>query len=540
MASEKFNSLTGYTVGIPPIDVVDSNGNVVTNVLTPSGNVSANAIYANSFFYANGQPFNPGGVPGGNTYDIQFNDNGNFGGSNVFTFDSSSNTVTLNGSFVTTGNMNLGDISNVTITGGFPGYVIVTDGSGNLSWAAPGGTGTNNLVWTTANNQRILTAYIDPGNITSNVRVANFQNNLLTLTLASFSPTLSATPSPSGSLSWDIPATGFGVTVTNPTDYPDQYISNVANIIATSGTISSLAAFTTTGPTPTPAGGVNWTQSFTTNGSSYIYPISSTIAGGSAAGTIGFNYWNGVSEVAYTVSSATITINWATPTLTVALSSLTGQTFLGSYASTTYTVTVTGMNNPSNYVNTVTSVGGSVSNPVGSGTFTFTTAINKDNTGTTRTVSSSTTFTRPVTVTGSSYSAILSSTGSIASIGFTYPSLWVWTASPFNVPTRSNFVSGNSFAIGVTVLGNQVKTFGAYINNTQLVPQTFWFAIRQAASQPTTFKTGPSPSLLSDVAVTTGNTVGLEPDSPPLGYVTETYDLYGIILQPGTTYVSIA
>ena len=58
MASDAFNTLTGYTVGIPPVPVVDSNGNVVSNFLNLSGNVSANKIYANSFFYANGSPFN--------------------------------------------------------------------------------------------------------------------------------------------------------------------------------------------------------------------------------------------------------------------------------------------------------------------------------------------------------------------------------------------------------------------------------------------------------------------------------------------------
>jgi hypothetical protein len=35
-----------------------------------------------------------------------------------------------------TGTANLGPVSGVTITGGTPGYVLTTDGSGNLSWAA--------------------------------------------------------------------------------------------------------------------------------------------------------------------------------------------------------------------------------------------------------------------------------------------------------------------------------------------------------------------------------------------------------------------
>jgi hypothetical protein len=60
-----------------------------------------------------------------------------------------------------------------------------------------------------------------------------------------------------------------------------------------------------------------------------------------------------------------------------------------------------------------------------------------------------------------------------------------------------------------------------------------------SASQPTTFQTGASASLLSNVTPTTGSVV-LEPDTPPGGYVPITYNLYGITLGPSeSTYVSI-
>jgi hypothetical protein len=39
------------------------------------------------------------------------------------------------------GNSNLGNVGNVTITGGTANYVLQTDGAGNLSWAAGGGGG---------------------------------------------------------------------------------------------------------------------------------------------------------------------------------------------------------------------------------------------------------------------------------------------------------------------------------------------------------------------------------------------------------------
>lgn len=127
MAADPFNSLTGYSVGIPAVNVVDSNGNVVSNFLNLSGNVSANKVYANFYYYANGQPFNA--EPGGLNTQLQFNSNGAFGGIP---------NVTYNGNILT-----LGDASTVNIGGGINGYFLQTDGAGNLTWAAGGGGGGN-------------------------------------------------------------------------------------------------------------------------------------------------------------------------------------------------------------------------------------------------------------------------------------------------------------------------------------------------------------------------------------------------------------
>lgn len=128
MASELFNTLTGYSVGIPAVTVIDSNGNVVSNFLNLTGNVSANKVYANSFFYANGQPFNAD--PGGSNTQIQYNNNGNLGGIP---------NVTWNGNILT-----LGNVANISIGGGVNGYVLQTDGTGNLSWTAQTGNGGGN------------------------------------------------------------------------------------------------------------------------------------------------------------------------------------------------------------------------------------------------------------------------------------------------------------------------------------------------------------------------------------------------------------
>lgn len=127
MAAEYFNSLGGFSVGIPEIAVVDSNGNIVSNFNNLSGNVSAGNIYATTYYFANGQPFSSN--PGGSNMQLQYNNNGSFAGIS---------SATYNGNV-----LSLGDVSQVSIAGGTNGYVLQTDGTGNLSWTAQTGGGGN-------------------------------------------------------------------------------------------------------------------------------------------------------------------------------------------------------------------------------------------------------------------------------------------------------------------------------------------------------------------------------------------------------------
>ena len=221
------------------------------------------------------------------------------------------------------------------------------------------------------------------------------------------------------------------------------------------------------------------------------------------------------------------------------MSNLTGNTFLQTYTSTSYNVSYGGMSNSSNVAHTVTPTGGTVSSSTGSGTFTFTTPIHKDNTGTSRTLALSTVFTRPSSVTGTGYTYTNNTSDTSLSSSFTYPSFWIFTTSTTSAPARADIINGTGFESAVTTLSNQTKTFAGTVTNNSGGPQAFWFAVRTSASQPTTFKTGASSSLLSDVTPTTSS-VGLEPDTPPSGYTAETYNLYGITLQAGDTYVSIS
>jgi len=137
MAADEFNSLGGYSVGIPPVPVIDANGNVVTNVLVTTGNVSAANVYAANYYYANGRPFNAGGNPYGPNNSLQYNNNGTFDGSANLIFDDTTQLLSVP-SINISGLSNLGPVGNVTITGGGSGYLLTTDGNGILNWQPPG------------------------------------------------------------------------------------------------------------------------------------------------------------------------------------------------------------------------------------------------------------------------------------------------------------------------------------------------------------------------------------------------------------------
>jgi len=426
-------------------------------------------------------------------------------------------------------------------TDGESGQVLQTNGEGVLTWANVslsgngGGTGGEEFVWTPDGDKRTLTGFIED-DTTYTVRTAEFENNKLVLNLASFTPALSAAGLPTSSLNWDVAATGFSVTVDNPSDFTNSYISDVLSVTQTAGAVSTLANFTAGSKSATPAGGVDWTQTFSTDVDAFIRSNSTTITGGSAAATVAFEVTESGTPSTYG-TTANWTINWATPNVTISMSNLSGSTFLQTYTSTTYSVGVTGIADLGNVTHTVTPTGGSVSNPSGSGTFTFTTPIHKDNGGG-RTLALSSDLNRPVAVTGTAYTATDTASDTSLSASFTYPSFWIFTTSTATAPTRADIIDSSGFESTTNVLGNQQNTFVGFVTNPAAVPQAFWLGIRSTASQPTSFQAGSTSNLLANVSKTDGS-VNLEPDTPPAGYVAEGYTLYGITLQPGDTYLSI-
>lgn len=129
MAAELFNTLGGYSVGIPPIPVIDS-----------TGNVSANSIKTNHLLYSNGAPYIVPSQAAGNTTEVLFNLSNVVAASPSFTFDSTTNLLSTV-DITISGNTNLGSVSNIHISGGISGDVLQTDGAGNLTWATGGGGG---------------------------------------------------------------------------------------------------------------------------------------------------------------------------------------------------------------------------------------------------------------------------------------------------------------------------------------------------------------------------------------------------------------
>jgi hypothetical protein len=120
-------------VAVGNISNIDLNGNTVqflngagvwTNIAVPTGNIANTNYDGNADHYLNGQgnwvPVVSGGIPGGSNTQLQFNNNGVFGGVPNSSFDGN--------------NLTLGSNANIKLTGGNVDDVLITDGTGNLSW----------------------------------------------------------------------------------------------------------------------------------------------------------------------------------------------------------------------------------------------------------------------------------------------------------------------------------------------------------------------------------------------------------------------
>lgn len=104
--ADPFNSKSGYTVGIPPIPIIDGNGNItaafatIGNVQIDGNQIVGGNIVANTFI-GNFEGNISGNivVPGSNT-SVLYNNNGSAAASSNFTYNNDTTTVTVNGAVV--------------------------------------------------------------------------------------------------------------------------------------------------------------------------------------------------------------------------------------------------------------------------------------------------------------------------------------------------------------------------------------------------------------------------------------------------------
>jgi hypothetical protein len=130
------------------INYLQAGSFVPSTITIPVANLHILGGNANNFLQTNGAGnliwATPTAAAGGNNTQIQYNNEGVLDGSDSFTFTSNTSTVTIQ-NVTTTGVANLNYVGNVQIAGGTAGYVLQTDGTGNLSWTSPTGNITSIL-----------------------------------------------------------------------------------------------------------------------------------------------------------------------------------------------------------------------------------------------------------------------------------------------------------------------------------------------------------------------------------------------------------
>jgi hypothetical protein len=151
-------------------------GNVnLTSLTLPVANLHILGGNNNNFLQTDGTGnlrwANPTPAAGGVSTSVQFNNDGVLDGVDSFVFNSTTSTVTMQ-NVTTTGVANLNAVGNVYISGGVSGYVLQTDGAGNLAWTAPTGNITAILDQQIQGDGSTLTYSLITASVTNAVIVA--------------------------------------------------------------------------------------------------------------------------------------------------------------------------------------------------------------------------------------------------------------------------------------------------------------------------------------------------------------------------------
>ena len=155
----------------------NSEGIFTTGYLNVTGNISAGGIKTNNYYYANGSPVDFQQAGGSNT-QVQFNDADGFGGSAAFTFNKTSNLVSMGGALSVTGNANVGNIgaangvfTNVSGNGSALSSITGANVTGTVATATTAGTVTTaaqpNITSVGTLTSLAVTGNISAGNVSA-------------------------------------------------------------------------------------------------------------------------------------------------------------------------------------------------------------------------------------------------------------------------------------------------------------------------------------------------------------------------------------
>ena len=111
MAIRTFNSVGGFSVGETTTTIILANGDITTANATLSANVAALRVLTDNLLYANGIAWDFQEAAGSANYQIQYNINNNFSASANFIFDPTVNLLTVTGNANVTGNINVGTLN---------------------------------------------------------------------------------------------------------------------------------------------------------------------------------------------------------------------------------------------------------------------------------------------------------------------------------------------------------------------------------------------------------------------------------------------
>lgn len=109
MAIRTFNSVGGFSVGENPETIILPNGDITTDFATFTSNVDAGNVKTDHLLYANGQPWDFQ-LPAGQNGQIQYYLDGQFAASDKFTFNGTSNTLTVTGNTSVTNTLLAGNL----------------------------------------------------------------------------------------------------------------------------------------------------------------------------------------------------------------------------------------------------------------------------------------------------------------------------------------------------------------------------------------------------------------------------------------------